>query len=62
MMISMFIQALYNDGGLHLRRAAERARAHRRLARVSVQNFMTAVSVGTSIGINALVARSLGAR
>jgi len=60
MMISMFIQALYNVvDSIFVAKLCEDA-----LTAVSLtfpmQNIMYAVSVGTGVGLNALVSRSLG--
>lgn len=62
MMISMLVQALYNIiDSMFVARLSENA-----LTAVSltfpIQMFMISVSVGTGIGINALLSRSLGER
>ncbi len=60
MIISMLVQALYNViDSIFISRVSEEALAAVSLA-YSVQNFMIAVGVGTAIGVNALVSRSLG--
>lgn len=60
MMISMLVQALYNVvDSIFISRVSEEALTAVSLA-FSVQNFMIAVGVGTGIGVNALVSRSLG--
>ncbi len=60
MIISMLVQALYNViDSIFISRVSEEALAAVSLA-FSVQNFMIAVGVGTAIGVNALVSRSLG--
>ncbi len=60
MMISMLVQALYNVvDSIFISRVSEEALTAVSLA-FSVQNFMIAVGVGTGIGVNVLVSRSLG--
>ena len=60
MMISMFIQALYNAvDSMFVARLSEDALTAVSLA-FPLQNIMIAVAVGTGVGVNALVSRSLG--
>ncbi len=60
MIISMLVQALYNVvDSIFISRVSEEALTAVSLA-FSVQNIMIAVGVGTGIGVNALVSRSLG--
>ena len=60
MMISMFIQALYNAvDSMFVARLSEDALTAVSLA-MPMQNIMIAVAVGTGVGVNALVSRSLG--
>lgn len=60
MMISMFIQALYNVvDSIFVAQLSEDALTAVSLA-FPLQNIMVAVAVGTGVGINALVSRSLG--
>ncbi len=60
MMISMFVQALYNlVDSMFVARLSEDALTAVALA-FPVQNIIVAISVGTSVGLNALVSRSLG--
>ena len=60
MMISMFIQALYNVvDSMFVARLSEDALTAVSLA-FPLQNIMIAVAVGTGVGVNALVSRSLG--
>ena len=60
MMISMFIQALYNVvDSMFVARLSEDALTAVSMA-FPVQNVMIALAVGTGVGINALVSRSLG--
>jgi len=60
MMISMFIQALYNVvDSIFVAQLSEDALTAVSLA-FPLQNIMIAVAVGTGVGINALVSRSLG--
>lgn len=62
MMISMLVQALYNIvDSIFISRIGEEALAAVSFA-FSIQNFMIALSVGTGVGVNALVSRSLGAK
>ncbi len=60
MMISMLVQALYNVvDSVFVARVSENALTAVSMA-FPVQNLMIAVSVGTGVGINALLSRSLG--
>ena len=60
MMISMFIQALYNAvDSMFVARLSEDALTAVSLA-MPIQNIMIALAVGTGVGVNALVSRSLG--
>lgn len=60
MIISMLVQALYNVvDSIFVSRISENALTAVSLA-FPVQNFMIAVGVGTGVGINALLSRSLG--
>ena len=60
MMISMFIQALYNAvDSMFVARLSEDALTAVSLA-MPIQNVMVALAVGTGVGVNALVSRSLG--
>ncbi len=60
MMISMFIQALYNVvDSMFVARLSENALTAVSLA-FPLQNIMIALAVGTGVGVNALVSRSLG--
>ena len=60
MMISMFIQALYNVvDSMFVARLSEDALTAVSLA-FPIQNIMIALAVGTGVGVNALVSRSLG--
>ena len=60
MMISMFIQALYNVvDSIFVAQLSEDALTAVSLA-FPLQNIMCAIAVGTGVGINALVSRSLG--
>jgi putative MATE family efflux protein len=60
MMISMFIQALYNAvDSMFVARLSEDALTAVSLA-LPLQNIMIALAVGTGVGVNALVSRSLG--
>ena len=62
MMISMFIQALYNVvDSMFVARLSEDALTAVSLA-FPIQNIMIALAVGTGVGVNALVSRSLGER
>lgn len=61
-MISMLIQALYNVvDSIFVARVNENALAAVSLA-FPVQNLMIAIAVGTGVGINALLSRSLGSK
>ena len=60
MMISMLVQALYNVvDTMFVSRLGKDALTALSLA-FSIQNLMIAVAVGTGVGINALLSRSLG--
>ena len=60
MMISMLVQALYNVvDSIFVSQISENALTAVSLA-FPVQNFMIAFGVGTGVGINALLSRSLG--
>ena len=60
MVISMLVQALYNVvDSVFVARISENALTAVSMA-FPVQNLMIAVSVGTGVGINALLSRSLG--
>jgi putative MATE family efflux protein len=60
MMISMLVQALYNIvDSMFVAQINENALTAVSLA-FPVQNFMIAVAVGTSVGINALLSKNLG--
>ena len=60
MMISMLVQALYNVvDSLFVAQIGENALTAVSLA-FPVQNLMIAIAVGTGVGINALLSRSLG--
>ena len=60
MIISMLVQALYNVvDSIFVSQISENALTAVSLA-FPVQNFMIAVGVGTGVGINALLSRSLG--
>ncbi len=60
MMISMFVQALYNIvDSIFVSRLGENALTAVSLA-FPVQNLMIAVGIGTAVGINATLSRSLG--
>ena len=60
MMVSMFIQALYNAvDSMFVARLSEDALTAVSLA-LPIQNIMIALAVGTGVGVNALVSRSLG--
>ena len=60
MMISMLVQALYNVvDSIFVARLSEDALTAVSLA-FPVQNFLIAVGVGTGVGVNALLSRSLG--
>ena len=60
MMISMLVQALYNVvDSIFVSQISENALTAVSLA-FPVQNFMIAFGVGTGVGVNALLSRSLG--
>lgn len=60
MMISMFVQALYNMvDSMFVARISEDALTAVSLA-FPMQNIMSAIAVGTGVGMSALVSRSLG--
>lgn len=60
MMLSMFVQALYNAvDSMYVSRLSENALTAVSLA-FPVQNLMIAIGTGTGVGINALLSRSLG--
>ena len=60
MMISMLVQALYNIvDSMFVAKLSESALTAVSLA-FPVQNLMIAVAVGTGVGINALLSKSLG--
>lgn len=60
MMISMLVQALYNIvDSIFVSRISENALTAVSLA-FPIQSLMIAVSVGTAVGVNALLSRSLG--
>ena len=62
MMISMVVQALYNVvDSIFVARISENALTAVSLA-FPVQNLMIAIAVGTGVGINALLSKSLGER
>lgn len=62
MMISMIIQALYNVvDSIFVAKISENALAAVSLS-FPVQNMMIAIAVGTGVGINALLSKSLGER
>ena len=59
-MISMLVQALYNIvDSIFVARISENALTAVSMA-FPIQNLMIAVGVGTAVGVNALLARSLG--
>ena len=61
-MFSMLIQALYNIvDSIYVAQIGEHALTAVSLA-FPVQNLMIAVSVGTGVGLNSLIARRLGER
>ena len=61
MMISMLVQALYNIvDSIFVARLSENALTAVSLA-FPLQNLMIAVCAGTTVGMNALLSRSLGA-
>ena len=60
MMISMLVQALYNVvDSIFVARVSENALTAVSLA-FSLQNLMVAVGIGTGVGVNALLSKSLG--
>lgn len=60
MMVSMLVQALYNVvDSVFVSRISEDALTAVSLA-FPVQNFMIAISVGTAVGVNALLSKTLG--
>ncbi len=60
MMISMFVQALYNVvDSIFVAQISEKALTAVSMA-FPVQNLMSAIGVGTGVGINALLSKSLG--
>lgn len=62
MMISMLVQAMYNIvDSMYVSRVSEAALTAVSLA-FPMQNLMIAVGVGTCVGVNALLSRSLGSR
>ena len=62
MMVSMLIQALYNVvDSVFVSQVSEEALTSVSLA-FALQNMMIAVAVGTSIGVNAMLSKSLGER
>ena len=62
MMLSMLVQALYNIvDSIFVSRVSENALTAVSLA-FPIQSLMIAVGVGTAVGINALLSRSLGER
>lgn len=62
MMISMLVQALYNVvDSIFVSHVSENALTAVSLA-FSLQNVMIAVGVGTGVGVNALLSKSLGER
>lgn len=59
-MISMFVQALYNVvDSIFVAQISEEALTAVSLA-FPIQNLMSSIGVGTGVGINALLSRSLG--
>lgn len=61
-MISMLVQALYNIiDSIFVAKISEEALTAVSMA-FPIQNLMIAIGVGTAVGVNALLARSLGAR
>lgn len=61
-MISMLVQALYNVvDSIFVARISENALTAVSMA-FPIQNLMIAVGVGTAVGVNALMARALGAK
>ena len=62
LMVSLLVQSLYNIvDGIFVARLSEDALTATSLA-YPVQLFMIAVSVGTGVGVNALLSRKLGAK
>ncbi|MFI3174229.1 MAG: MATE family efflux transporter [Bacillota bacterium] len=62
LMVSMVIQALYNTvDSMFVARISENALTAVSLA-YPMQNLIIAVSVGTGVGVNALISKSLGAK
>lgn len=62
LMISLLVQSLYNIvDGIFVARISEDALTATSLA-YPIQLLMIAVSVGTGVGVNALIARKLGAK
>lgn len=62
LMISLLVQSLYNIvDGIFVARISEEALTATSLA-YPVQVLMVAVSVGTGVGVNALISRQIGAR
>ena len=60
MMVSMLVQALYNVvDSIFVSHVSESALTAVSLA-FSLQNVMIAVGVGTGVGVNALLSKSLG--
>ena len=60
MMMSMLVQALYNVvDSIFVARISENALTAVSMA-FPIQNLMIAVGVGTAVGVNALLARTLG--
>ena len=60
MMISMLVQALYNVvDSIFVARVSEAALTAVSLT-TALQNVMIAVGVGTAVGVNALLSKSLG--
>ena len=60
MMVSMLVQALYNVvDSIFVSHVSENALTAVSLA-FSLQNVMIAVGVGTGVGVNALLSKSLG--
>ena len=61
-MISMLVQALYNVvDSIFVAKVSENALTAVSMA-FPIQSLMIAVGVGTAVGVNALLARSLGAK
>ncbi len=62
MMLSMLVQALYNVvDSMYVARLSENALTAVSLA-FPMQNLMISVGIGTCVGVNALLSRSLGER